>query len=96
MYEITLGDRSPNTGFLRQREDLESFRDIYRGLLAQLRRDHVHLSELHVFPAVPAPAAIVCGFDLLPKVDPILVIYDRVNSEGGFIERLRVNDNERE
>jgi hypothetical protein len=34
---------------------------------------------------------VACGFDLLPKVDPTLVIYDNLMKDGGFIERLRVN-----
>jgi CBASS immunity sensor of nucleotide second messenger signals len=91
VYEIGLVGRSPTTGFLRQREDLESFRVAYRGLLARLRGEHTGLRELHVFPAVPAPVAVACGFDLLPKVDPTLVIYDNLMKDGGFIERLRVN-----
>lgn len=91
IYEIGLVGRSPTTGFLRQREDLESFRVAYRGLLARLRGEHAGLRELHVFPAVAAPVAVACGFDLLPKVDPTLVIYDNLMKNSGFIERLRVN-----
>jgi hypothetical protein len=91
IYEIGLAGRSPTTGFLRQREDLETFRVAYRGLLARLRGEHAGLRELHVFPAIPAPVAVACGFDLLPKVDPTLVIYDNLMKNGGFIERLRVN-----
>jgi hypothetical protein len=95
LYEITLQGQVPNTGFLRQRGDLDAFRETYRGLLARLRRDHPGLRELHVFPAVPAPVAVACGFDLLPKVDPALVVYDNVTKDGGFIARLKVNDHER-
>ena len=95
VYEISLVDRLPTTSFLRQREDLEAFRDTYRALLARIRGEHLGVGELHLFPAVPAPVAVACGFDLLPKVDPMLVIYDNVKEEGGFIERLKVNDHER-
>lgn len=95
LYEITLEGQVPNTGFLRQRADLEAFRETYRGFLARLRRDHPGLEELHVFPAVPAPVAVACGHDLLPKVDPALVVYDNVMKDGGFIARLKVNDHER-
>lgn len=95
IYEIALRGQVPNTGFLRQRADLEAFRETYRRFLADLRRDHPGLRELHVFPAVPAPVAIACGFDLLPKVDPTLVVYDNVMKDGGFIQRLKVNDHER-
>ncbi len=95
LYEITLEGQVPNTGFLRQRADLDAFRATYREFLARLRRDHPGLRELHVFPAVPAPVAVACGFDLLPKVDPALVVYDNVTKDGGFIARLKVNDHER-
>lgn len=91
LYEIAPVDAVPNTSLLRQRDDLEAFRAVYRTLLAELRRDHDSLREIHVFPALPAPAAVTCGFDLLPKVDPILVIYDNIAAEGGFIKRLEVN-----
>jgi hypothetical protein len=95
VYEISLCGALPHTGFLRQREDLDEFRKVYRELLALLRKKHPSARELHVFPAVPAPVAIACGFDLLPKVDPALIVYDNVQTEGGFVERLKVQANER-
>lgn len=95
VYEISLCDAVPHTGFLRQREDLDEFRKVYRELLALLRKKHPTARELRMFPAVPAPVAIACGFDLLPKVDPALVVYDNVQTEGGFVERLKVQANER-
>lgn len=94
VYEIRLTDHLPTPTFLRQRSDLEAFREAYRSLLARLRGEHPGLRHLHLFPAAPAPVAVACGFDLLPKVDPALIIYDNVKEEGGFIERLRVNDHE--
>lgn len=95
LYEITPIDAVPNTGLIRQREDLEAFRSVYRGWLAELRVSHPRLRELHFFPAIPAPVAVACGFDLLPKVDPALVIYDNISKEGGFVARLTVNAHER-
>lgn len=95
LYGISLRDAVPHPGFLRQREDLDEFRRVYRELLALMRKKHPSARELHMFPAVPAPVAIACGFDLLPKVDPTLVVYDNVQTEGGFVERLKVQANER-
>lgn len=91
VLEIGLTDRVATPTFLRQREDLEAFRETYRTLLARIRGAYPSLRELHLFPAVPAPVAVACGFDLLPKVDPVLIVYDNVKEEGGFIERLKVN-----
>ncbi len=96
VYEITLNGTTPNRTYLRVRDDLEGFRAAYRNLLAELGRDHPGLTEIHLFPAAPAPVCVACGFDLLPKVDPSLIIYDnnKVN-DGGFTEKLRVNRHER-
>jgi SMODS-associated and fused to various effectors sensor domain len=91
VYEIGLVDRAPTPTYLRQREDLEAFREIYRALLARIRGEHASARHLHLFPAIPAPIAVACGFDLLPKVDPVLIIYDNIKEEGGFVERLKVN-----
>jgi len=96
VYEITLDGTTPNRTYLRLRDDLEGFRSAYRNLLAELGRDHPGLAQLHLFPAAPAPVCVACGFDLLPKVDPSLIIYDnnKVNN-GGFAEQLKVNRHDR-
>ena len=70
VYEITLDGVRPDVGFLRRREDLEGLRAAYRNLLATVRAEHLGRAELYVLPAVPAPIALACGYDLLPKVDP--------------------------
>ena len=95
VYEITLDGAQPHPGFLRQREDLEAFRAVYRRFLAEVTRDHADAKVLHVFPAIPAPVAVVCGFDLLPKAHPALLVYDNDKRNGGFVQRLEVNGNDR-
>jgi hypothetical protein len=94
VYEITLQDRTPDPGFLNRREDLDNFRLTYRRFLAELMRDHPGIKELHVFPAVPAPVAVTCGHDLLPKVQPTLAVYDYDRMSGGFNNRLRINNHD--
>jgi hypothetical protein len=96
VYELTLEDRLPTPDFLRRREDLEEFRIAYREFLATLIRNHPAVKELQLFPAVPAPVAVACGHDLLPKVHPSLVTYDNDKASGGFIQRLRINDHDRQ
>jgi hypothetical protein len=91
IYEIALADQTPNVDFLRQRRDLEEFRIVYRNFLSTLMKDHPDVKELHLFPAVPAPVAIACGHDLLPKVHPVLLVYDYDKKTGGFILGLQVN-----
>jgi SMODS-associated and fused to various effectors sensor domain/HNH endonuclease len=94
VYDIGLDDRKPGTDFLRKRQDLDEFRRTYRGFLSDLMASHPSIEELHLFPAVPAPTAITLGHDLLPKVHPVLIVYDWDKRGGGFIRRIRVNDHD--
>jgi hypothetical protein len=91
IYEITLAKGTPRPSYLRRREDLVRFKDVYEEARSSIRRDHSGLTDLHLFPAVPAPIAVLCGRELLPKVDPALVVYDNDKSSGGFQQILRVN-----
>ena len=89
VYEIALAGAAPNPGFLRQRQDLEAFRLEYRNLLALLTRDHSPAQVVHVFPAIPAPVAVVCGYDLLPKAHPALLVYDNDRAKGALSNASR-------
>jgi len=89
VYTITLDGGIPNPSFPRQRTDLTGFEQVYRKLLAVILRDHGVVDELHVFPAVPAPIAVVLGREPLPKVHPALIIYDYNKSKGGFTQTTR-------
>ena len=94
LYEIVLTSELPNRSFLRRREDSVEFRKTYEEFLSGVVSSHPGLMELHVFPAVPAPVAIMCGHVLLPKVHPTLVVYDHDKVQGGFIRRLQINDHD--
>src|SRR5208283_3284214 len=89
LYKISLKGQEPNREFLRLPADLARFRRVYQNALAAIVNDHEGLKQLHLFPAVPAPIAISCGQDLLPKVHPALVIYDNVR--GTFREAITIN-----
>jgi hypothetical protein len=91
IYEITLAKGTPRPSYLRTREDLSRFKDVYEEARSSIRRDHGSLAALHIFPAVPVPVAVLCGRELLPKVDPALVVYDNDKNSGGFKQILRVN-----
>jgi len=90
VYELTLKDQAPRPTYLRLRDDLARFATAYRDGLAIIRAAYPGLAELAVFPAVPAPVGVVIGRELLPKVDPVLLVhdFDKVN---GFQQRVKVN-----
>ncbi|MEO8217973.1 MAG: SAVED domain-containing protein [Acidobacteriota bacterium] len=91
IYELTLDGAVPNPNFLRRRDDLRLFEQTFQQLLRVIAKDHVGLTEIHLFPAVPAPAAVACGRSLFHKVDPTLVVYDFNKNTGGFSPTIRIN-----
>jgi hypothetical protein len=75
---------------LKTRADLERFTAEYVRGMAHLRAQHQQLLQLHLFPAVPAPIGITLGRSRLPRVDPVLKVYDRDDRAGGFVAALEV------
>lgn len=94
IYEITLSHQVPRPTFLASKADLENFRLVYQKALSTITRNHGLVDDLHLFPAVPAPVAILLGRELLPKVHPALHVYDFNKRNGGFTFQLKVNANE--
>ncbi|MGC4120486.1 MAG: SAVED domain-containing protein [Myxococcales bacterium] len=86
IIELTLKGQLPNPDFLRRREDLVEFGRVYRLALARIVRDHPTAKEIHVFPAVPAPVAVLCGYELLKKAQPALVAHDCDKSPAALSE----------
>lgn len=86
-YEIAIG--KPETSFLKSRSQLESFREVYRKVLAEIRATHGK-SDIHLFPAIPAPIAVMCGRELIHKADPSLRVYD-LDTSRKFVQMLKIN-----
>jgi len=95
VYEITLGRGTPTPTYLRLKKDLIAFREIYQQALSEIRATHGQLKEIHLFPAVPAPIAVLCGREVLTKVSPTLLVYDNDKKNGGFKFTLGVNPHDR-
>ncbi len=91
VYEVKLTETVPNPGFLRLRRDLLAFQRVYQEVLATIIKEHGLVDEIHLFPAVPAPVAVLCGRELLPKVHPALIVYDYNKKKGGFNPTIRIN-----
>ncbi len=89
VYEITPDGLTPSFDCLRLRESLEAFRACYRGTLQRVTSRHPGVQEIHLIPAVPAPAAVAMGLDRMPKAHPRLVVYDK-RGDAGFEETIVV------
>jgi hypothetical protein len=90
VYEITLSEQNPSPRCLNTKQDLERFTGEYWDALASIRKHHPEIDVLHVLPAVPAPVAIAMGRSRLPKIPPLLLIYDRDVRAGGFVPTLEI------
>jgi hypothetical protein len=91
IYELTLANMEPNPTYLCQRDDLTRFKDAYQAALRTIARECGQCDAIHLFPGVPAPVAVFCGRELLPKVDPKLIVYDYDKRGGGFTPIIEVN-----
>ena len=92
LYEIRPKEREPSRSLVRLREDLVRFRKCYQASLAAIMRAQSEVQELCLFPAIPAPAAIACGQDLLPKVHPDIAVFDNV--KGTFRRMITINSSD--
>lgn len=92
VYEVTLENQIPTRNFLRTRQHLNDFKQAYQQALRSINSKHVRLKELHLFPAVPPPVAILCGRELMRKIDPVLLVYDNDRKQQGFKLKVRVNE----
>lgn len=92
VYELTLARGEPAPTFLRMREDLANFKQTYQTALRAISRAHAQAEAIHFFPAIPAPIAVLCGRERLPKIDPKFLIYDNDKRRGsGFVLNLEVS-----
>jgi len=89
LYELVPRGVAPSVELIRRREDLLAFRTAYRAALESICSAHSGLQSLLLFPAVPAPIAVACGQEIMPKAHPALRVFDNV--KGRFTEAITVN-----
>ncbi len=92
IYEISLVDLNPTPTFLNDKKTLENFKMIFRNAISLIAANHAGLEKICLFPAVPAPIAVLCGRELLQKVDPTLAVFDYDKKKGTFEFALEVNN----
>lgn len=80
IYEVAPVGIEPNRSVFNTREALAAFQRTYQSALRAIEAEHGLKGELHLFPAIPAPVAVICGRELLKDVSPQLHVYDRTDS----------------
>lgn len=89
IYELTI--ENPDFNFLKTKEDLQLFKMVYRKLLDEIKSENKNLKEIHLFPACPAPIGFHCGRELMPKIDPKILVYDFNKTRTGFYKTITIN-----
>lgn len=91
IYKVKLKSEIPSTVFLKYENTLEEFKEVYSKAIATIKLNHLGIDKIHFFPAVPAPIAVLCGRELLPKADPTLIVYDFNKKNAQFKVALEIN-----
>jgi hypothetical protein len=84
IYEISPIGIEPGRSIFNTRETLSLFQRAYQSALRIIEAEHGLRGDLHLFPAIPAPVALICGRELMKDVSPRLHVYDKTDSEYEF------------
>ena len=74
---------APSRTLLRSPKTLENFRDAYHRALSKIEHEFPGTTSVDYFLGVPAPAALICGRDVLRDVVPRVVVFDLV--DGAYV-----------
>jgi hypothetical protein len=88
VYTISVPNRVPDQ--MRSKDQLDQFVATMRQLALRIRENHGLRCEIHLFPAMPAPAAIRLGQIWNPKCFPTLHVYEYNQQHGDFTYALTV------
>lgn len=91
VYELSPRGCEPGLQLLGREDSLRACQAAFLGALRHIVTNHQGATQLHLFPAIPAPVAVMVGRDLLPKRDPTVVLYDFNKAAGGFVRAFEVN-----
>jgi hypothetical protein len=87
VYEIIPAGVACGRDVLNAPGSLGNFAATYHRLLARIEQEHPACTELQIFPACPASAAIALGRGAMREAQPALIVYDRI-SDGSFDRAL--------
>lgn len=82
----TIRTSAPGNDFLKSRQQLSMFRQIFRQLLNRIKAEHGEAAALSIFPAVPVAVAIEMGRVWMPKADLAMHVFDQNRAAGGFVK----------
>ena len=80
----------PGNDIMRRRDDLSAYKKLLRDLFDRIKAYHGEGALLHVYPAVPASAAVEPGRVWMPKADLAMKIYDQNRTAQAFVPTITI------
>jgi hypothetical protein len=94
VYSLRPEGSNSGRSLLSAKGSLDRFREVYARLLREVEATYPSARSIHIFPAVPIPAAVILGRELLRDVSPSLLIYDIGPS--GFEQAIKINSGKKD
>lgn len=66
----------PNRTWIRRPEQLNRLSEVFREVLDEIRQKVPYCQRIHLFCAIPAPAALAIGRQINPRMDPLVALYE--------------------
>lgn len=83
--------KNPHNDIMRRPDDLQNYKRQLRRILDCIKAAHGEDAIIHIFPALPASAAVETGRVLMPKADLPLCVWDQNRVAGGFIRTITIS-----
>lgn len=80
----------PGNDIMRRKDDLAAYKKLVRNLFDRIKAYHGEGVMLHVFPALPASAAVETGRVWMPKADLTMKIYDQNRTAQAFVPTITI------
>jgi len=94
VYSLRPKGSKPGRSLLSSKASLAQFRQVYACLLREIEAKYPFARSIHIFPAIPIPAALSLGRELLRDVSPSLLIYD--SGPSGFEQAIKINSDKKD
>lgn len=66
----------PSRIWIRSPKQLDRLSEVFRGVLDEIRQKVPYCQRIHLFCAIPAPAALAIGRQINPRMDPPVSLYE--------------------
>lgn len=80
----------PGNDIMRRKDDLGTYKQLLRDLFNRIKAYHGEGVLLHVFPVVPASAAVETGRVWMPKADLAMKLYDQNRTAQAFVPTILI------